>query len=64
MLATDVAAPVHRINNLEPNIQATASDMDELALRHYHHRQKIFGNFLMDLTVAALQQARTCRALR
>ncbi len=34
------------------------------ALRHYQHRQKIFGDFLMDLTFAALEQARACGALR
>ena len=34
------------------------------ALRHYQHRQHVFGDFLVDLTYAALEQARACGALR
>ncbi len=64
MVATGSATPAHWLNNLEANTQATASEMGGPALRHYQHRQKIFGDFLMDLTFAALEQARACGTLR
>ena len=34
------------------------------AMRHYENRQRIFGDFLVELTYAALEQARACGALR
>jgi hypothetical protein len=64
MVATGSATPAHWLNNLEANTQATASEMGGPALRHYQHRQKVFGDFLLDLVFAALEQARACGALR
>ena len=64
MVATGSATPAHWLNNLEANTQATASEMGGPALRHYQHRQKVFGDFLLDVVYAALEQARAAGMLR
>ncbi len=64
MVATGTGTPSHWLNNLESNTQATATEMGGPALRQYENRQRVFGDFLVDLTYAALEQARACGALR
>ena len=64
MVATGTGTPAHWLNNLEANTQATASEMGGPALRHYENRQRVFGDFLLDLVYAALEQAAARGALR
>ncbi|CAA9292671.1 MAG: hypothetical protein AVDCRST_MAG26-4219 [uncultured Chloroflexia bacterium] len=65
MIGAGSATPSHWLNSLESgSTQATAAEMGGPALRHYENRQQVFGGFLLDLTYAALEQARARGALR
>lgn len=64
MIGTGTSTPSHWLNDFDGNTRATAAEMGGPALRHYQSRQQIFGQFLLDLTYAALEQARVCGALR
>ncbi len=65
MIGAGSATPAHWLNSLETgSTQATAAEMGGPALRHYQHRQQVFDAFLLDVTYAALEQARANGALR
>lgn len=65
MIGAGSATPAHWLNSLETgSTQATAAEMGGPAIRHYQNRQQVFGAFLVDITYAALEQARALGALR
>ena len=65
MIGAGTATPAHWLNSIESgSTQATAVEMGGPAFRHYQNRQRVFGDFLVDLSYAALEQARACGALR
>jgi len=65
MIGAGSATPAHWLNSIEVgSTQATAAEMGGPALRHYENRQQVFGGFLLDVTYAALEQARVRGTLR
>jgi hypothetical protein len=64
MIGSGSNTPAHWLNSIEVNTQARASRMDGPSLRHYQTWQQVFSTSLLDVTHAALEQARACGALR